>query len=423
MSGGTFPDVIVEVGFGDTPTSSYFRFDAGRFDTGRFAPDFVGTDVSDDVRSITINRGKQRLLEACGAGTCTIVLDNRAGDYDPNNLSGPYVSAGVSQVKPMVRVRVQAQYGGVWYTKFTGFADSWDQTYPGFGADAVCVLQASDAFKVLARHEPGEPTEAVGAGESTGTRIGRLLTNAGWPTQDRDLDTGIFTTSATTLSTNTLSEMQAVTLSEGGNLYVSTDGLVTFKSRHARYEDTRSNTIQAAFADTGTLRYAGIETGDDDDLIKNSVVGTRTDGTPQSFVDSQSIGDFGIRSYNVTSLWLETDVQVADWVSWVGTLFGDFESRVDSILVKPQRDDALWPVILSTELGDLVSVVRHPRAGDTITKYLFVEGTSHTITAARTWETVLRFSSAAGIYVPGAVWFVLDNATTGKLNTGQLAPF
>lgn len=419
----SLPTLVVEVGFGDTVTSQYLNFDVDRFDTGKFAPDFVGTDVSADVRAITIKRGRSRLLEAVNAGTCDIILDNTSGDYDPTNLSGPYVSAGVSLVRPMVRVKVKAAWAGIYYPLFAGYADAWERTWPAFGADAVTRLRCSDGFKSLARHEPGTSSDPTGAGELSGTRINRLLDNAAWPTGERDVDAGVLTMRATTLDTNTLSELQAVTLAEGGNLYVDRNGKVVFRGRHARIEDTRSINVQATFDDDGTdLPYNDIELSGDDDLIKNSAAGTRDGGNTQTFSNPTSIGTYGIRSYNVTGLWLANDSDVAGWVNWVVSLFGDYESRVESIKLRPKRADALWPVVLDAEFGDLILVNRRPTQGDPIAKYVFLEGMDHTI-IPEGWETVWRFSSATGIYTAGATYLLFDNATAGKFDTGQLAPF
>ena len=418
-----FPTLIVEVGFGGAPGTEYLFLDdtvRGKFDTGLFAPDFVGTDVTDSVRSVSIRRGRQRLLEHFQAGTATIVLDNATGNFDPNNLSGQYVSAGASLVKPMVRVRVRATWSGTTYSLFHGFADAWDCEYPEFGDDAITVLQVSDGFKVLARHEPGAASGSAGASEDSGARIGRILNSAGWPGDDRDLDTGNSTMQATTLNEGSLSEAQAVALSEGGHLFLNADGKVTFRNRHSRIEDTRSINVQATFDDDGTdLPYSSATTANDDDLIKNLITATRTGGAAQTATDGTSVADFLTRTYNASGMWLETDAEVANWATWVLQLFKNFESRVESVELRPQRNDNLWPVVLGSEFGDLMLVHRRPTVGDAVSKYVFLEGVEHQM-SPKHWNSRFNFSSASGIY---ASWMILDNTVSGKFDTGKFAPY
>ena len=419
----SFPTLRVEAAFGGAPGTEYLHLDdaaRGKFDTGLLAPDAVFTDITADVRGVSTKRGRQRLLESFGAGTCEIVLDNSTGDYDPNNLSGLYVSAGASLVKPMVRVRVRADRAGTVYDLFYGFADEWDTSWPSYGKDAICVLRATDGFKVLARHEPGAASASAGASEGSGTRIGRILTSAGWPATDRDLDTGNSTVQATTLASGSLAEMQDVALSEGGYLFVSASGKVTFRDRHSRIEDSRSINIQATFDDDGTdLAYSGIAVFNDDDLIKNSITATRTGGAAQAINDSTSIGAFFTRTYNVTGMWLETDAEVLNWATWVLNLFKTYETRVDSLTLHPQRADALWPIALGSEFGDLMRVLRRPGSSDVIDRYVFLEGVEHQI-GPKSWETRFTFSSASGIY---ASWMILDNTVSGKFDTGKFAPY
>src|SRR5581483_187978 len=113
------------------------------------------------------------ILGRSQASTASVVLDNNDGRFDPTNLSGPYVSGGVTQVLPMVMMRIRSTYGDG-YQLWRGFADSWDLSYPGLGADATCTLNGTDGTKIL----QGlflDTTPSAGGGEFAGTRIGRIL--------------------------------------------------------------------------------------------------------------------------------------------------------------------------------------------------------------------------------------------------------
>ncbi len=152
----TLPTVMVEVAFGGTGNSTYFQFDdssRGLFNTGTFGPSQTFTDVSSLTRAVSTVRGKQRTLDAYRPAAIAVALSNNSGDFDPNNLSGAYVSGGVTAVLPMVPVRVRASFLGTVYDVAYGYADSWDVTYPGH-TDAVTTLQATDGFKVIAATVP-----------------------------------------------------------------------------------------------------------------------------------------------------------------------------------------------------------------------------------------------------------------------------
>jgi hypothetical protein len=89
----------------------------GILNTDKLADDTLGvgfwTDLitTDGVYSVDTKRGRQRLLQSTEAGTLTAVIPNPTRRIDPTNLSGPFVSAGLSLVKPMRPARLRADWG------------------------------------------------------------------------------------------------------------------------------------------------------------------------------------------------------------------------------------------------------------------------------------------------------------------------
>lgn len=109
-----------------------------------------------DIRSIDINRGRNRELDQFQAGRMTVVLDNRDRHYDPEYSAGP----NFGNVKPMRRIRLRAVWDTT-YDLFTGFVDSWDQDYD-MTAEATCTVTATDGSKVWERADlPGVYAEEV----------------------------------------------------------------------------------------------------------------------------------------------------------------------------------------------------------------------------------------------------------------------
>jgi len=123
-------DVTVEAAFGDNPLDT--------------SPTW--TDISAYVRDVSISRGRQSEFAKYAPGTATIRLDNRDRRFDPEYTSGPYYG----DLVPMVPVRVTSNYnGGTDYTLYYGFITGWPTVYNQANTDAVSIVKAIDANRLL----------------------------------------------------------------------------------------------------------------------------------------------------------------------------------------------------------------------------------------------------------------------------------
>lgn len=111
-------------------------------DTSSQSPSW--TDATAKVRSFSTSRGRETELADVDAGTATVTLDNRDRSFDPAHNSG---------IRPMNRWWIREQFSGETQDIFVGYAESYDQTWPGQGRDAVCVVSCADEFKRLARNK------------------------------------------------------------------------------------------------------------------------------------------------------------------------------------------------------------------------------------------------------------------------------
>lgn len=128
------------------------------------------TEDREVLRSFTVNRGRSTELDRFQAGRATITLANEDRRFDPSYASSPYYP----NVVPMRRLRILANYGGVDYSVFSGYVDSWEQQYLP-PQEAVCVVQATDAFKVFGNAEVASSVYAEtiqSAGPSMWWRLG-----------------------------------------------------------------------------------------------------------------------------------------------------------------------------------------------------------------------------------------------------------
>lgn len=434
------PDIIVEAGLvPDSPVQAgaVLRLDDvtfGLLDTGTLGTAISWADISQWVRGFTITRPSTRLqgpLYNFQAGTASILLDNSDGRFDPDNLAGPYVSAGVTQLAAMVPVRIRAVFGWVTYDLWSGFSDGWlPATVDYEGGYAELTLPGTDAFKVLAGITLAAGA-SVGAGEDTGARVNRILNAAGWYTSGdrRNVETGNSTVEATTFGDTALNLMQAAADAEIGQLYVDGSGAVTFRSRHALLTDARSAMVQAVFGDLpGTVQadgtelpYAQVTRASDDTTIANDVQATRDGGTLQEVTDAASIAKYLFpRTYARSGLLLQDDATTLNWAQWVLYVSKSGEDRFESLQVDPQADPAdLWPQVLGREIGDRVQAWQRPAgAPSPVTKDCFIAGIAHSWNSVTSeWLTTWALQDA-GKY---GSFLTLDNPVLGALDGNALA--
>jgi hypothetical protein len=201
---------------------------------------------------MTSTRKFGREVQAWDVGTASFVLDNTKRYFSPSNLSAssPYVTGGISQIRPLRPMRWSATYQGVTYYGYTGYSTAWEETFlPGM-VDAYVTVPCEDEMAMIAAFDGLELTP-VGAGELSGVRIHRILDNA-HNTATRAIETGRVTMQATTLAQNAATEIKLVADSEGGALFVDGDGTLVYEGQYALLENARSNTVQGTFSTAAT---------------------------------------------------------------------------------------------------------------------------------------------------------------------------
>jgi hypothetical protein len=380
--------LTVELGLA-SETNTYGIWDVSLWDVALWGSGFVFTDVSEFVRSLRTERQFSRGIHSWREGTVSLVLDNQDGRFSPANLDGPYVGAGETQIRPLLPIRISASYAGGSYPVWTGYIQSWTDSWsggaPGEG-DAITTLTASDEWSDLAAVDGIEVTP-VGAGETTGARVHRILDAAG-STAPRDIDPGLHTVQETDLSGSVISELEKTVEAEGGALWIEADGTITYASRVGLVENVRSVTSQADFTDDGTdLSYVTAEVAYNGDLVVNYASYTREGGTPQVALATESRALYRDRRDVRTGLICETDSQALSLAQWTVQQYRDPELRFTRITVRPRRDPVnLWPVVLGLKVRDMVRVTRTPPGGFEISQLCHVAGIAHNVTPAG-WET------------------------------------
>ncbi len=431
-----WPGIIVEAGFVPTAPglagTELILGDAvlGKLGTGTLAAGTVWTslggylpDGTAIIQSVTITRSSTREqgpLVTYEAGTATITLANSDGRFSPENLAGPYVAAGQTQVRPMVPVRVRAAWNGVTYDLFSGFVRSWTPPTAQNGPDYdITVAQAQDAFCVLEGVTIPATGSPQGAGELSGARVSRILGAAGWYASAQGLSAigaGQSALQGTTYGDTALSLLRLTADSEIADLYMDGAGRVRFRDRHAPLTETRSAAVQAVFGDTagtahpaGTeLAYAEITRPDDDTTMANDIQATISGSSNlQRAQDATSAARFLFpRSYPRSDLILQADADALQWASYVLAISRNDESRFDSLTLQADADpDGLFPQALGRELGDRIQVWRRPPQGSGLPY------ASGSVTSPGTFANILFLTVAPGTYTVS--WTVTLSGTAG----------
>lgn len=388
--------LTVELGL-SADTSVYGLWDVGLWDEALWGPDVLYEDVTEYVRGFSTDRQFSRGVMQWREGTASITLDNRDGRFSPANLSGPYVVSGVTQIRPLLPVRITAAYSGTTYPVYAGYVQSWTESWTGGGpgkGDAISTLECADEWADLAAVD-GIEVPPEGAGDTFGARLHRIL-NAAASTAERNIEPGEATMQATTLAAATVAELETTVEAEGGAVWIEADGTITAEGRLALIEHDRSVTSQATFTDDGTDgSYAGAEVAYNGDNVVNYASYTREGGTAQLADAPTSRSLYRDRRDVRTGLICETDAQALALAQQVVIQFQDPEYRFTSVEIRPRRDPTvLWPQVLGRQVRDMITVVRNPPGGYEISRVCHIAGISHQVNDRKQWTTTFSLWSA-----------------------------
>lgn len=241
------------------------------------------------------------------------------------------------------------------------------------------------------------------AGDLSGERVERILDLIGWPAADRDIDAGNSTLQSTDLTGSALAYIQKIEESEGGLLFVTKDGKVRFRSRHAGFNLVSSGTF--GDGDDTELEYVDIAFDYSETLIYNEIRVSRADGVVQTAEDTTSQDSYGERTLTSDGLLIASDSESLDRASFLLGKYKDPVLRTTRMVVEPSGANAvdLFPQVLGREIGDKLTVRRKPQnVGVTIDQDVIIEGIKHDF-RDRFWSTEFMLSPT-GAGVAGIYW-------------------
>ena len=408
----SFPVLKVEVDFHSPPLSIPTNW----------------TDLSERIRGLGINQGRQRLLSRTEASGASVLLDNRDRFLDPTFVEGAptsdpniaidspttaidsstvvidaqLASTNTSPVRPANHIRIQAVHNGATYDLFRGYVRGWPQSWPGYGFDNVSQVQAEDLFALLARYElEGQAIDEMGSGD----HIAQVLSLYGWPligtippgkdwwqlgSADsklgtntylgeslRFLEQGTAIIMATTLEGNLLDHLLNVAeTTEGGLFYIAPSGEVTFTQRASIFAPSIGVWGDAQ----GEHRYVDLEMSYDDEEIFNDIrLNRRDDSTVYMASDETSVQNYGPRTLSVPDTLFSTAEAAQSKADELNSRLREPVPYPTRMVMRPRPDDPIWQTILGIKIGTKITVRRRPGGGGLIDLDCLILGVNYTI--------------------------------------------
>lgn len=376
----------------------------------------VTADVSDTVQAVNITRGRNALSDVFQTGTCSVVIADQEGAFNPENTASPYYGL----IQPLRKITITATdpATGVVYPMFAGYTTGFNYVQSrDVGVVSTTTITAVDGFR-LANLATLTTVAGSAAGNLSGTRIGQILDAISWPASMRDIDAGQTTVQAnpTTLATG-LAKLQQCTDSEYGSIYIDPSGNFVFQDR--AFTSSSIAGTPTVFADDGSgIPYSQIKWLFDDSQVYNSASITRIGGTAQTAENASSIALYFKHSYNRTDLIMQTDAVALDYARAYVASRQATSIRCDAVSLNLNTTSTAGvTAALQLDYFDPITVKSTQPAAtgtSTLNKTLQIFGVSHNITP-NNWVTT--FTTLEPIIDA----FIIGSSQYGILGTSVLS--
>jgi hypothetical protein len=241
--------------------------------------------------------------------------------------------------------------------------------------------------------------------ETTAARVARIIDYTSFPSALESItSTPVASVSNISLGgENLAAELALVNNAEGGLLYTSRNGTLTFTDRTFVYSNTKSNTTQATFA-TGSIPYEPqVSLEYSGDQIRNVYQVTYSGGGNVTSTNTASLTAYG---RNATSLdtQLSTVAQAVTLASYDATVGGQLLSTISPVSVGVTAATADWSTLLGLELFERYAITVNPSTGSAFSQTQLINRISHSIVPGQWKMTVdgsARYSS----------WFILNKSS------------
>jgi hypothetical protein len=326
-------------------------------------------DLTPIVRSITIDNGRNVQSDTYQAGTAVIRVFDADGSWNPQNPSSIYYPYLV----PLRKIRVSATTATAQEFLFSGYTTEYRYYYDQAENMGYVDIYAADAFRLFNLAQITTVADS-GAGQSTGTRIGKILNQIEFPASMRTISNGdsLCQADPATLRTS-LDAIKNVELSEGiGAFYIDGSGTAIFKSRSQVASSISGTPIE--FNQTGGIPYKQLVFAFDDKLIINKASMQRIGGTAQVYINSASATKYFQHQYSAQDLVIDTDANALNIAATYVATRAETTIRIDAMTIDLLDPAVPTDTIIGLDYFTNVRISNIQPDGSTIVKTLQVQG-------------------------------------------------
>jgi hypothetical protein len=366
-------------------------------------------DLTPNVYSISIRRGRNVMKDTYEAGTAIVRVLDPQGYFNPQNPSSPYYGYLV----PLRKLRVAATTATAEHFLFSGYVNDYRYTFPVGQETAYVDILCTDGFRLLQMSQIAT-VASTPAGQTTGERIDAILDDVQFPVSMRSIATGDATCIADPATTRTtLEAIKNVEFSEGlGAFYMSPDGTAVFKSR-SEVTGTLGDTA-IVFDQTTGIPYKNLKYAFDDKLIINSVVFNRVGGTAQNVYSQASIDKYFPHSLSQENLVAQDDAQVLGAAQNYVNTRKETTIRIDEMTVDLLDPAVPTDTLIGLDYFDNLNITNVTQEGSTITKTLQAQGFAWDITPNKMSVSITTLE-------PIIDGFIIGSSTYGIIGQSTLS--
>jgi len=325
-------------------------------------------DLTPSVRSITIDNGRNIQSDKYQAGTAVIRVYDSDGSWNPQNTSSIYYPFLV----PLRKIRVAATTATAQEFLFSGYTTEYRYYYDQAENVGYVDIYAADAFRLLNLAQVTTVTDS-GAGQATGTRIGKILNEVDFPSSMRTISTGNSLCQADPGTLRTaLSAIENAEFSEQGAFYFDGSGTAIFKSRNEVASSISGTPIE--FNQTGDIPYKNLVFAFDDKLIINTASIQRIGGTAQVYQNADSVTKYFPHQYSAQDLVIDTDANALNIAATFVATHAETTIRIDAMTVDLLDPDVPTDTMIGLDYFTNVRISNIQPDASTIVKTLQVQG-------------------------------------------------
>ena len=365
-------------------------------------------DLTPNVYEISITRGRNIQRDQYEAGQCTVRVLDPLSYFNPQNVSSPYYG----KLVPLRKLRVSATTATTQKYLFSGYAIEYRYTYPVNQDTGYVDIVCQDAFRLFNMANINTVTDS-GAGQTTGTRIGRILNQVSFPSSMRTVATGANTCIADPATNRTsLAAIKNAEFSETGAFYMDGSGTAVFKDRSQVMASLA--TSPTAFNQSGGIPYKNLKYSFDDKLIINQANLARIGGSTITAINQASIDKYFPHSVTQTDLVAETDAIVTDIAKEYIATRQETTIRIDEMEVDLLDPSVPTDTMLGLDYFNNLLITNVQPDGSTIVKNLQFQGINWSITPNKMTAKITTLEPIADGFIVGSSYYgIIGQSTLG----------